>query len=58
MNLKSSFLTQESSADVVQEVRNLGARDYFVKMAAASELFTAVEGVLSGKTFVTSTQAN
>jgi len=49
---KIIFLTQESSADVVQEALNLGARGYVVKMKAASELLTTVEAVLLGKTFV------
>jgi DNA-binding NarL/FixJ family response regulator len=48
------FLTQESSADVVQEALSLGARGYLVKIKAGSELFTAVEAVVSGKTFVSS----
>ena len=48
------FLTQEFSAEVVQEALSLGARCYVVKVKAASELLTAVESVLLGKTFVTS----
>jgi DNA-binding NarL/FixJ family response regulator len=55
---KIIFLTQESSAEVVQEALNLGARGYVIKIAAASELLIAVETVLSGKTFVSSTQPN
>jgi len=51
---KVIFLTQESSADVVQEARSLGARGYVVKLMAGSELLPAVEAVLSGKTFVSS----
>ena len=52
---KIIFLTQESSADVVQEALSLGARGYVVKTMAESELLTAVEAVLLGKTFVSST---
>jgi DNA-binding NarL/FixJ family response regulator len=52
------FLTQESSADVVQEALNLGAQGYVVKARAGGELLTAVEAVLLGKTFVSSTETN
>jgi DNA-binding NarL/FixJ family response regulator len=48
------FLTQESSADVIQEALGLGAQGYVVKTKAASELLNAVEAVLLGKTFVSS----
>src|SRR5208337_1963779 len=51
---KIVFLTQESSADVVQEALRLGARGYVVKMMAGSELLTAVEAVLLGKPFFSS----
>jgi len=51
---KIIFLTQESSADVVQEALALGALGFVVKMKAASELLSAVETVLLGKTFVSS----
>jgi DNA-binding NarL/FixJ family response regulator len=51
---KIIFLTQESSADVVQEALNLGAWAYVVKTEAGSELLTAVKAVLSGKTFLSS----
>jgi len=47
---KVIFLTQESSVDVVQEALSLGAQGYVVKIKAASELLTAVEAVLMGKT--------
>jgi len=56
--LKIIFLTQESSADVVQEALSLGARGYVVKGMAASKLLTAVEAVLQGKTFVSGTDGN
>jgi DNA-binding NarL/FixJ family response regulator len=52
------FLTQESSADVVEEALSLGARGYVVKIKAAIELLTAVEQVLLGETFVSSSIGN
>jgi DNA-binding NarL/FixJ family response regulator len=51
---KIIFLTQESSAEIVEEALSLGARGYVVKVRAASELLTAVESVLLGKTFASS----
>jgi DNA-binding NarL/FixJ family response regulator len=52
---KVIFLTQESSADIVQEALSLGARGYVLKIKAGSELLRALEAVLLGKTFVSST---
>jgi DNA-binding NarL/FixJ family response regulator len=49
------FVSQESSADVVQAALNLGAKGYVVKANAASDLVAAVEAVLLGKTFVSGT---
>ncbi len=49
---KIIFLTQESSADVVREALNLGARGYVVKANAGSELLAAVEAVRRGREFV------
>jgi DNA-binding NarL/FixJ family response regulator len=49
------FLSQESSAEVVQEALSLGARGYVVKANAGRELLAAVEAVILGKTFVSST---
>ena len=46
------FLTQESSADVVQEALSLGARGYVSKDTVADDLFAAAEAALSGNTFV------
>jgi len=51
---KIVFLTQESSADVVQEALNLGARGYVVKGRAEIDLLAAVEAVLDGGLFVSS----
>ena len=49
---KIIFLTQETSADMVQEAFRLGAQGYIVKIKAGSELLAAVEAVLSGETYV------
>jgi len=49
---KIIFLSQESSAEIVQEALSLGAWGYVVKTVAESELLTAVETVISGKKFV------
>ena len=55
---KIIFLTQESSAEVVQEALSLGARGYVVKTNARRGLLNTVEAVLSGKTFVKSSTGN
>jgi DNA-binding NarL/FixJ family response regulator len=49
---KILFLSQESSADVLQEALGSGALGYVVKAHAGSELLAAVETVLQGKRFV------
>ena len=49
---KILFISQESSADVVQEALCLGALGYVVKTHAGSELLAAVEAVLQGRCFV------
>ena len=49
---KILFVSQESSADLVQEALNLGALGYVVKTDARSELLTAVNAVLRGDRFV------
>jgi DNA-binding NarL/FixJ family response regulator len=49
---KIIFLSEESSAAIVQEAMSLGARGYVVKTMAAVDLVTAVETVLSGMKFV------
>jgi DNA-binding NarL/FixJ family response regulator len=51
---KLLFMSQESSADVVQEALALGALGYVVKAQAGSELLPAVEAVLQGRQFVSS----
>jgi DNA-binding NarL/FixJ family response regulator len=52
---KIIFVSQESSADVVQEALSLGAYGYVVKTRAGSDLLAAVEAVLLGKKFVSGT---
>ena len=49
---KILFVSQESSADVVQEALALGALGYIVKADAGKELLTAVSAVLRGYRFV------
>jgi DNA-binding response OmpR family regulator len=49
---KIVFVSQESSADVVQEVLALGALGYVVKAHAGSELLAAVEAVLEGRQYL------
>jgi DNA-binding NarL/FixJ family response regulator len=51
---KIIFVSQESSAEVVQEALSLGGWGYVVKTRAGSELMAAVEAVLLEK-FVSST---
>jgi two-component system nitrate/nitrite response regulator NarL len=46
---KIIFLSQESSAEIVQEAFSLAAWGYVVKAKAGSELLTAVETVILGK---------
>jgi DNA-binding NarL/FixJ family response regulator len=49
---KILFVSQESSADVVQEALCVGALGYIVKAHAGSELLAAVEAVSQGRRFV------
>jgi DNA-binding NarL/FixJ family response regulator len=49
---KILFVSQESSADVVGEAFDTGARGYVVKTDAGSELLKAVDAVLRGGQFV------
>ena len=51
---KILFMSQESSADVVQEALVLGALGYVVKAYAGGELLAAVDAVLQGRQFVSS----
>lgn len=49
---KIVFLTQEGSAEVAEELLNLGALGYVQKGRALDDLFPALTAVLEGKTFV------
>jgi DNA-binding response OmpR family regulator len=49
---KILFVSQESSADIVQQVLSLGACGYVVKMDAGRELLAAVDAVLRGEQFI------
>jgi DNA-binding NarL/FixJ family response regulator len=51
---KIVFVTQETSAEVVEEARNVGALGYVHKSRAAKDLFQAVSAVLCGEPFVPS----
>jgi CheY-like chemotaxis protein len=51
---KILFLTQESSADVVQEALSSGAHGYVLKASAGSDLMAAVAALLEGRQFVSS----
>jgi DNA-binding NarL/FixJ family response regulator len=51
---KTIFVSQESSADVVQEAFSTGAAGYVVKMYAGIDLLIAVDAFRQGKQFVSS----
>jgi len=51
---KILFVSQESSAEVIEEALSLGAMGYVVKVHAGSELLAAVEAVREGRQFVSS----
>jgi DNA-binding NarL/FixJ family response regulator len=54
-NARLLFVSQESSSDVVRETFRLGAQGYVHKPRAQSDLLPAIEAVLGGKRFVSST---
>lgn len=51
---KMLFLSQESSADVVQEALTTGGLGYVVKAHAQADLLPAVEAVIRGEGFISS----
>ena len=51
-NSKVLFLSQESSADIMQEALDLGAHGYVVKANAGRELLNGIEAVCQGRRFV------
>ena len=48
------FLTQESASDVIDEALSLGAWGYVAKVQAGRELLVAMEMVMQGQRFVSS----
>src|SRR5215467_2551855 len=54
-NAKVMFVTQESSPEVIQETFRLGAQGYVHKQHAVTDLFPAIDAVLGGQRFVSST---
>jgi DNA-binding NarL/FixJ family response regulator len=51
-NSKIIFVSQESSADIVQEALSVGALGYVVKAHAGSDLLAGVDAVLQSSQFV------
>lgn len=56
-NSKILFVSQESSADIVQAALDTGAGGYVVKTDAGRELVPALDAVLRGQTFVSKSLA-
>lgn len=54
---KILFLTEDASQDIVRHALSTGAQGYVVKSRAARDLLPAVESLLLGKTFVSSSVA-
>ena len=48
------FMSQESSPDVVREAFSMGAHGYIQKISAATDLQSAIDAVLAGRQFVSS----
>jgi DNA-binding NarL/FixJ family response regulator len=51
---KIIFVTQESSAEMIQKAFRVGAMGYVMKSRAGTDLLHAIETVLSGKQFLSS----
>ena len=51
---KVVFVTQESSSDMIRETFRLGARGYVHKEQASRDLLPAIDTVLDGQRFVSS----
>ncbi|MGH9218437.1 MAG: response regulator transcription factor, partial [Vicinamibacterales bacterium] len=51
------FMTQESSADIVRKALSLGADGYVQKLSAGTDLLPAIDAVLGGQRFVSSSLA-
>jgi DNA-binding NarL/FixJ family response regulator len=56
-NSKILFVSQESSADIVQAALETGARGYVAKTDAGRELIPAIDAVLRGQTYVSKSLA-
>src|SRR5215471_2199978 len=54
-NAKLIFVTQESSVEVIRETFRLGAQGYIHKQHAWADLLPAIDAVLGGRRFVSST---
>ena len=54
---KLLFVSQESSSDIVRTALSLGALGYVQKVSAAADLLAAVDAVLGGQRFVSSSVA-
>ena len=52
---KVVFVTQESSSDLIRATFRLGARGYIDKQQACRDLLPAIDAVLGGQRFVSST---
>ena len=52
-SVKFIFLTVNEDADIASEALRIGASGYLLKKSAASELFSAIEAALRGRTYVT-----
>jgi DNA-binding NarL/FixJ family response regulator len=52
---KIIFVSQEPPGEMAQEALSIGAWGYVVKISAETDLLAAVEAVISGKRFVSST---
>ena len=51
------FLSQESSADIVRKALSVGAHGYIQKLSAGTDLLPAIDAVLGGRRFVSSSLA-
>ena len=57
-NSRILFLSENRSSDIVAAALNAGGHGYVVKSEGANELLVAIEAVLQGKRFVSSTFAD
>src|SRR5687768_1937835 len=51
------FMSQESSSDVVRKALSLGAHGYIQKLSAGTDLLPAINAVLDGQRFLSSSVA-